>query len=73
LFYLADRNLMAVPIRVGGKVGAGLPKLLFAVPESARRYSYGATGDGQRFMVTRTTGEMPPLTVVVNWQAGWKR
>ena len=74
LFYLAaDRNLTAVPLKLGAKVEAGWPKPLFAVPDSARRYSYAATGDGRRFLVTRTAGEMPPLTVVVNWQAGWKR
>jgi dipeptidyl aminopeptidase/acylaminoacyl peptidase len=74
LFYLAaDRNLMSVPIKLGAKLEAGLPKALFAVPESARKYSYAATGDGQRFLVSRTIGELPPLTVIVNWRAGWKR
>jgi serine/threonine protein kinase/Tol biopolymer transport system component len=71
LFYLAaDRNLMAVPVRLGTTITTGAPKPLFPVPLSEQRHSYSATSDGQRFLVGRLAGEMPPITVVLNWQAG---
>jgi Tol biopolymer transport system component len=74
LFYLgSDRNLVAVPIQIGKTVNAGVPKALFPLPESARRNSYAASDDGQRFLVARSVGDDPPLTVVVNWQAALKK
>jgi len=74
LFYLAaDRNLMAVPVKLGTTITPGPPKSLFSGPASAQRHSYEVTGDGQRFLVSRLAGGMPPITVVVNWQAGLQK
>jgi Tol biopolymer transport system component len=74
LFYMAaDRNLMAVPVTLGTTITPGTPKALFPVPASALRHSYAVTADGQRFLVTRSAGEMPPITVVLNWQAELKK
>jgi hypothetical protein len=82
LFYLsADRSLMVVPI---GRSAAepfkpGLPKALFPVPPvlvtglTARSYAVG--NDGKRFLISNGdgTGNSPPLTVVLNWRAGFKK
>ena len=74
LFYLAaDRNLMAVPVKLGTTITPGTPKALFPVPLSEQQHSYAVTGDGQRFLVSRLAGEMPPITVVLNWEAGLKK
>jgi hypothetical protein len=74
LFYLGgDRNLMAVPIRVGTTIEAGLPKSLFPVRAIGSRRNYAVTGDGQRFLVSGAVGDVAPITVVLNWQAGLKK
>jgi Tol biopolymer transport system component len=74
LFYLAaDRNLMAIPVKLGTTITPGTPKALFPVPLSEQQHSYAVTGDGQRFLVSRLAGEMPPITVVLNWEAGLKK
>ena len=77
LFYLgADRNLMAVPIRAGTTVEAGVPKALFPVRVSANQSSlrnYAVAGDGQHFLVGGLVGDAAPMTVVLNWQAGLKK
>jgi serine/threonine protein kinase len=74
LFYLGtDRNLMAVPVKLGTTITPGSPTSLFPVPASAQRNSYAVTGDGRRFLISRLAGEMPPITVVTNWPAGLKQ
>jgi len=74
LFYLAaDRNLMAAPVKLGTSIAPATPKSLFPVTVGAVRHSYAVTGDGQRFLVSRLAGEMPPITVVLNWEAGLKK
>jgi Tol biopolymer transport system component len=80
LFYIAtDQMLMAVPVKVGRaseSFQAGSARPLFPLPSQgnlARSFAVG--NDGQRFLVPSVQGsvEPPPLTVVVNWQAGFSR
>jgi serine/threonine protein kinase/Tol biopolymer transport system component len=74
LFYLGgDGMLMAVPIRVGTTIDAGLPKNLFPVLAIASRRNYAVAGDGQRFLVFGAVGDVAPITVVLNWQVGLKK
>ncbi len=70
----ADRNLMAVPIKLSPTFEPGLPIRLFSVPTRAG-HSYAVSGDGQRFlMINPATREAePPITVVVNWQKALKQ
>jgi Tol biopolymer transport system component/tRNA A-37 threonylcarbamoyl transferase component Bud32 len=74
LFYLAaDRNLMAVPVRVvGTDFQPGVGKALFPLPGNLTRRAYAPAGNGQRFLISRPIGETAavPVTVVLNWQAG---
>jgi eukaryotic-like serine/threonine-protein kinase len=73
LFYVsADRKLMVVPTKLGGGFQAGLPKSLISVPGNGSHRSYALSNDGQRFLVVVPTegGSSPPVTVVLNWQAG---
>jgi eukaryotic-like serine/threonine-protein kinase len=73
LFYVAaDRNLMAVPIKAGATVEAGVPKSLFPITANADHRSYAVANDGQRFLVSTSVGAVP-ITVVLNWQAGLKK
>jgi len=83
LFYVAaDQMLMAVPLKLGRPPAepfqAGSPKPLFAVQlvqgTNVGR-DYAVSNDGQRFLVPSAegSGEAPPLTVVLNWQAGLKK
>jgi WD40 repeat protein len=71
-----DRKLMAVPFKTGKLFEAGTPEVLFshAVPRS-----FGVTKDGQRFLMidpvvaTDSTPSVPPIRVVLNWQAALKK
>jgi eukaryotic-like serine/threonine-protein kinase len=71
LFYLAaDRNLMAVPIRLGAKAfEPGIPTLLFSIPGTNLRRVYAPAADG-RFLVAKPLGDdaTTPITVVLNWR-----
>ena len=81
LFYLsADGKLMAVPVKTGASfeiTGAAQP--LFEMQETAFELpgplKYQPTIDGRRFLVIAPVGssEAPPITVVLNWQAGLKK
>jgi eukaryotic-like serine/threonine-protein kinase len=84
LFYLgADQMLMAVPVKLGRSgsesLHVGVPKPLMAVPPAGNAgtptRSYAVSNDGQRFLIPNLAGggTGPPLTVVLNWQAGIKR
>jgi hypothetical protein len=83
LFYLAADQIVAVPVKLGRSGSesfhAGLPKPLiaavsFAGPNTAVRL-YAVSNDGQRFLIPSVPGggTGPPLTVVLNWQAGLKK
>ena len=78
LFYLdPGNNLMAVDVKAGTTVDAGVPRALF---KTALRSSlvvnsgnqYAASGDGQRFLVT-VQNEPPPIAVVLNWMTALKK
>jgi serine/threonine protein kinase len=76
LYYLAaDRNLMAVPVKSGATLEAGVPKPLFPIAVTAQRHSFAVANDGQRFLVSASAGgeKTVPITVVLNWQAALKR
>ena len=71
-FYLAaDRNLMAVPVRVTGNAfEPGVPKALFPIPGTLVRRAYAPSSDG-RFLIARPLDDeaTAPMTVVLNWLA----
>jgi Tol biopolymer transport system component len=70
LFYVAaDRNLMAVTVKTGGKFQADMPRALFPLTLVAR-FNYEISRDGQRVLMNKATFEMNPNTVVLNWAAG---
>ena len=88
LFYVAaDGKMTAVQVvrAVGGPKAAfepGVPAPLFEshIVRSALTdllFQYDVTADGKRFLVATTgsagAASSPPLTVVVNWQAGLKK
>jgi Tol biopolymer transport system component len=81
LYYVAaDQMVMAVPVKPGSSFEAGAPQALFgpilARPGTIYQNYYQPTADGQRFMVNEPAGEEsgpPPLTVVLNWQAGLRK
>jgi hypothetical protein len=79
LFYIAgDRKLMAVDVKLGAMLEAGVPKTLFAariLTLTAYRNHYAVTADGQRFLINSMIEEIGtgPISVVVNWTADLKR
>ena len=79
LFYIsADQKLMAVPVKSGTTFDAGPPQQLFEMqpiyPPLGGRWAYQPAADGQRFLVLiGSAAAAPPITVVINWQAGIKR
>jgi eukaryotic-like serine/threonine-protein kinase len=76
LFYLsADRTLMAVPVRASATaLEPSAAKALFAIPGSGVRRSYEPSGDGSKFLIARPRdlASVDPITVVLNWHAGFK-
>jgi eukaryotic-like serine/threonine-protein kinase len=75
LFYIAgDNKLMAVDVKGGVKFEHGVPKALFEArtPPDA---SFDVAPDGKRFLMVSALSHdaNPPMTVVINWQAGAKR
>jgi len=82
LFYISDdQKLMAVPVKLGETVQAGIPQPLFPIPPfpgiQFGASFYAPLGDGQRFLVNAPVGGeaavAPPFTVVTNWQAAFKK
>jgi len=72
LFYRTPtRNVMAVPVQIGSTITAGSPQMLFEAPS----LMYAPLADGQKFVmaVPADGSQVPPLTVVTNWQAGLKK
>jgi hypothetical protein len=74
---------MAVPVKASGgpkpAFEAGTPVALFdaqmAHNTNNTTFEYDVTADGKRFLIN-TDGKVsssPPLTVVVNWNAGSKK
>jgi dipeptidyl aminopeptidase/acylaminoacyl peptidase len=82
LFYVSDdQKLMAVPIKLGATIEAGTPQPLFPLSPypgvGSINSFYQPMRDGQRFLVNAPAGgeaaAAPPLTVVTNWQAAFKK
>jgi eukaryotic-like serine/threonine-protein kinase len=80
LYYIsADRKLMAVSIKNDTAFEAGAPQPLFELnpvyPPLSGRFVYQPTANGQKFLVVANVGGevAPPITVVLNWQAGLKK
>jgi Tol biopolymer transport system component len=81
LFYRdVEQNMVAVDIRTGTAVEAGIPKALFQAPrnnfdEVVFAINYAATRDGQKFaVITAPRGQDPePLTAILNWTSLLKK
>jgi serine/threonine protein kinase/Tol biopolymer transport system component len=82
LFYVAaDQKLMAVPIKLGATIEAGTPQPLFPISPfpgfGSVNSFYQPMRDGRRFLVNAPAGgeaaAAPPITVVTNWQAAFKK
>jgi len=79
LYYVADRDLMAVTVRGGAAIDPAPPVRLFETAVASTmnvgytRNQYVVTADGQRFLVKQPAGGLPPVTVLVNWPAALKR
>jgi Tol biopolymer transport system component len=75
IFYIAaDRKLMAAPVVRGTKFQTGAPTPLFDTRMTSARL-YDVSPDGRRFLLVSPIeeGAAPPMTVVVNWNAGIRR
>lgn len=80
LYYVSpERNLMAAAVKSGGADFAfeqGRPLMAARTAGweggNAMGAQYAATADGQRFLIS-TAAEIPPITVILNWQAALAR
>ena len=73
IFYFpANRDkVLAVPVKTGSSVEAGVPKVLFELEQPLPSLStFDVTADGQRFIMPIPAEEdaNPPIIVVTNWQ-----
>jgi serine/threonine protein kinase len=81
IFYIStDRKMMAADVKsAGATFESGTPQPLFdfAPPQQARAFGYQPTADGKKFLaivpVEGEAGAPPPVTVWLNWQAGFKK
>jgi len=74
IFYLdEEENIVSVAVRAADVFTAALPEVLFRARlcQSGPRNRYVVASDGQRFlMVSPVEGQtIPPMTVVLNWDA----
>jgi len=72
LFYLSSDKLMAVDLKLGETVEAGIPRVLFELRTKAGfGFPYAVTPDGQRFLINTPINEevSSPLTLIQNWAA----
>jgi hypothetical protein len=81
LFYIAgDRMVMAVDVGTNPAFKAGVPKALFeraVLPAADFSFRWDVSADGKRFLLNTpgadaASAAQPPITVVLNWQAGLK-
>jgi len=70
---------MAVSLKTGDTLEAGIPRALFKIDsvvgiDSVGASEYDVTADGERFLVNMAVagGRGLPMTVVVNWTAELK-
>jgi hypothetical protein len=71
LFYLQERSVMAVDVKLGSMPQIGVPHKLFDAPSID---SFAVFGNGQRFLFIESAVATPPakIDVVLNWTAGLK-
>ncbi len=71
LFYRTlDGTLMSAAVTTVAALHPGVPQSLFHLGGPC----WDATGDGNRFLVGLPVDQgVPPFTVVLNWQAEWKK
>jgi hypothetical protein len=69
LYLAADEKIMAVEVKTGAGVQAGVPQPLFGTHFTSQFMKFAVTGDGRRFLVPGPATEMSssPMTVVINW------
>jgi len=78
LYYVSNEGrMMAVPIGTGTKFRAGAPAALFETrlsPVLFYNWAYDVSRDGRFLMIEPAENATPPpMTLIVNWQAGLKR
>jgi Tol biopolymer transport system component len=81
LYFVGGAGVVAVAVEPGESFTAARPRLLFSSPRGIQtavtQYApgYDVSSDGERFLATNTTSEMPSpaINVVVNWQAELSR
>ena len=68
----ANRDkVLAVPVKSGSSVEAGVPEVLFELDQPLPALStFDVTADGQRFIMPIPSADEanPPIIVVTNWQ-----
>ena len=71
-YFSANRDkVLAVPVKTGSSVEAGVPKVLFELEQPLPSLStFDVTADGQRFIMAVPAEEdaNPPIIIVTNWQ-----
>jgi eukaryotic-like serine/threonine-protein kinase len=73
-FSTPDRKIMSVDVKAGSTFEAGVPRVLFEMP-NATSPQFAVTPDGQRFLVTipREQTQTATITTVLNWPALLKK
>lgn len=73
LFYLSsDLDMMAVDVELSPAFRRSAPRVLFKTKVSGnnnRCNTFIVSRDGQKFLISTTLGEVPPISIVLNWRA----
>jgi hypothetical protein len=74
-FNASNEKIMSVDVKKAATFEASLPRVVLQVPGLTNNGRFVASLDGQRFLLPLVTqgGEVPPVTVVLNWTARLKR
>ena len=71
-FVTGDQKFMAVEVKTDGSFESSIPRELFQTAmQLGAGYDYAVSSDGQRFLISSPleTGEVSPMTIVLNWSA----
>jgi hypothetical protein len=74
-FNASNEKIMSVDVKKAATFEASPPRVVLQVPGLTNNGRFVASLDGQRFLLPLVTqgGEVPPVTVVLNWTARLKR
>jgi hypothetical protein len=67
LFFIGRNKMMAVEVKAGATLQAGVPKPLFDARLDSRNATFEVSNDGRFLIPVEADQPAVPLTVILNW------